>query len=43
MPERKHNLPSSHEQLADEMTGPVADSIVISPRSHGRLRLPGGT
>ena len=41
MPERKHDVPSSYEQLAGEITGPVVDSIVISPRSHGRLRLPG--
>jgi hypothetical protein len=41
MPERKHNLPSSYQQLNDQIIGPVADSIVISPRSHGRLHLPG--
>jgi hypothetical protein len=41
MPERKHNLTSRYEQLDDQITGDVADSIVIHPRSHGRLHMPG--
>lgn len=41
MPERKHNLPSSYQPLDGQITGPVADAIAISPRSHGRLHLPG--
>jgi hypothetical protein len=41
MPERKHNLPTSYDRLDGQVTGPVLDSIVISPRSHGRLHLPG--
>ena len=41
MPERKQNLPSAYQRLDDQITGPVADSIVISARSHGKLHLPG--
>ena len=41
MPERKHNLPSRFSRLDDQITGPVLDAIVIRPRSHGRLYLPG--
>ena len=41
MPERKHNLPSMFSRLDDQVTGPVLDAIVIRPRSHGRLYLPG--
>jgi len=41
MPERKHNLPSLYDRLDDQITGDVADSIVIHPRSHGRLHMPG--
>jgi len=41
MTERKHNLPSHYDRLDDQITGNVADSIVIHPRSHGRLHMPG--
>jgi hypothetical protein len=41
MPERKHKLPSSYDRLEDQITGPVLDSIVIHPRSHGKLYLNG--
>jgi hypothetical protein len=41
MPERKHNLPDSYDRLDDQITGDMADSIVIHPRSHGHLRMPG--
>ncbi len=41
MPERKHNLPDGYDRLDDQITGDVADSIVIHPRSHGRLYLSG--
>jgi len=41
MPERKHNLPDGYERLDDLLTGDIADSIVIHPRSHGRLHLDG--
>ena len=41
MPERKHNLPDGYDQLGDQSTGNVADSIVIHPRSYGRLYLSG--
>jgi hypothetical protein len=41
MPPRKHNLPDGYDRLSDKITGPVADSIVVYPRSHGLLRLPG--
>jgi hypothetical protein len=39
MPERKHSLPDGYDRLEDQITGPVLDSIVIHPRSHGRLHL----
>lgn len=42
MPERKHKLPSCYERLDARISGPVIDSIVIDPRSRGRLYLPGG-
>lgn len=41
MPERKHNLPDGYDRLEDQITGDVADSIVIHPRSRGRLYLDG--
>ena len=41
MTERKHNLPSRYDRLEDQVTGDVVDSIVIHPRSHGRLHMPG--
>ena len=41
MPELKHNLPDGYDRLEDQITGGVLDSIVIHPRSHGRLRMPG--
>ena len=41
MPERKHNLRSHYDRLDDQITGPVLDSIVIRPRSHGCLHMPG--
>ena len=41
MPERKHNLLAGCGRLDDQITGPVLDSIVIHPRSRGRLYLPG--
>jgi len=41
MAEREHNLPSMFSRLDDQITGPVLDAIVIRPRSHGRLCLPG--
>lgn len=41
MPERKHSLPTNFDRLDDQVTGSVLDSIVISPRSHGRLHMPG--
>jgi hypothetical protein len=41
MPERKHNLQSRYDRLDDQITGPVLDSIVIHPRSHGRLHMTG--
>ena len=41
MPEREHNLPSMFSGLDDQITGPVPAAIVIRPRSHGRLYLPG--
>ena len=31
MPERKHNLPDGYDRLDDQITGDVADSIVIHP------------
>jgi hypothetical protein len=41
MPESKHNLPDGYDRLEDQITGPVLDSIVIHPRSRGRLYLSG--
>jgi hypothetical protein len=41
MPERKHNLPDGYARLEDQITGGVVDSILIHPRSHGRLHMPG--
>jgi hypothetical protein len=41
MPGRKHTLPSVYQRLDDQITGDVLDSIVIHPRSHGRLHMPG--
>lgn len=41
MPERTHNLQPGYDRLDDQITGPVLDSIVIHPRSHGRLHMPG--
>ena len=41
MTERKHNLPAGYDRLEDQITGDVLDSIVIHPRSHGRLHMPG--
>jgi hypothetical protein len=41
MPERKHSLPDGYDRLEDQITSDVADSIVIHPRSHGRLHLDG--
>jgi hypothetical protein len=41
MAERKHNLPSGYDRLGDQVRPPVADSIVVYPRSHGVLSLPG--
>jgi hypothetical protein len=41
MPERKHNLPSRYDRLDNQIAGPVLDAIVIHPRSHGRLHMPG--
>jgi hypothetical protein len=41
MPDRKRNLPSHYDRLDDQITGPVLDAIVIHPRSHGRLHMPG--
>jgi hypothetical protein len=41
MPERKHNLPAQFNRLDDQITGPVVDAIMISPRSKGTLYLPG--
>jgi len=41
MPERKHNLTSRYERLDDQITGDVVDAIVIHPRSHGILYMPG--
>ena len=41
MPERKHNLPFRYDRLEDQITGPVLDSIVIHPRSGGKLYLDG--
>ena len=41
MPELTHDLPDGYQHLDDQITGPVLDAIVIHPRSHGRLRMPG--
>jgi hypothetical protein len=41
MQEPAHHLPTDYDRLEGQITGPVADSIVISARSHGRLVLPG--
>lgn len=41
MPERKHNLPFRYDRLEDHITGPVLGSIVIHPRSGGKLYLDG--
>ncbi len=41
MTECKHNLPTAYDRLEDQITGDVLDSIVIHPRSHGRLHMPG--
>lgn len=41
MTERKHNLPSQYDHLDDQITETVLDSIVIHPRSHGRLHMAG--
>ena|ERR1017187_3138005 len=41
MPEGKHSLPDGYDRLDGQITGPVLDSIVIHPRSHGRLHMPG--
>ena len=41
MPERKHNLPTMFSRLDDQITGDVAEAIVIHLRSHGRLYLRG--
>jgi hypothetical protein len=41
MPEPKHNLPTQFNRLDDQITGDVLDAIMIYPRSHGRLYLPG--
>ncbi len=38
MSERKHNLHSHYDRLTGQITGPVLDSTVIHPRSHGRAR-----
>ena len=38
MPERKHHLHSHYDRLTGQITGPVLDSTVIHPRSHGRAR-----
>jgi hypothetical protein len=39
MPERKHSLPDGYDRLEDQITGDVVDSIVVHPRSRGRLYL----
>jgi hypothetical protein len=39
--ERKHRLKSGYDRLEDQITGPVLDSIIVRPRSHGRLHMPG--
>jgi hypothetical protein len=41
MTERKDNLPSHYDRLDDQITEMVLDSIVIHPRSHGRLHMAG--
>jgi len=41
MAERKHNLPTQFNRLEDQITGPVLDSIMVYPRSHGILYMPG--
>jgi hypothetical protein len=41
MPEREHNLPTQFNRLDDQITRPVVDSIMVCPRSHGILSLPG--
>jgi hypothetical protein len=38
---REPSLPTGYERLDDEITGSVADAIVVYPRSHGELRMPG--
>jgi hypothetical protein len=41
MTERKHNLPSLSERLDDQINRPAVDAILIHPRSHGTLHMPG--
>jgi hypothetical protein len=35
------DLPTHYDRLADQITGSAVDAIVVYPRSHGELRLPG--
>jgi hypothetical protein len=37
----EHNLPDGYDRQYDQITGSVADAIVVYPRSHGELRMPG--
>jgi hypothetical protein len=37
----EHNLPDGYERQDDQITGSVVDAIVVNPRSHGELRMPG--
>ena len=37
----EHNLPDGYDRQDDQITGSVADAIVVYPRSHGELRMPG--
>jgi hypothetical protein len=41
MPEPEHNLPTQFNRLDDQITGPVLDAMMVYPRSHGILYLPG--
>jgi hypothetical protein len=41
MTERKRKLASHYNRLDDQITEPVIDSIVIYPRSHSKLHVPG--
>jgi hypothetical protein len=41
MAQRSRNLPPHYDQLPEQIQPPVLDSIMVYPRSHGVLHVPG--